>query len=669
MLKTLWTRSGESARVVRALALVLVATLWAVSARAEEGARDRIVVERAAAVPGSDVGLAVVIEHAEGWHTWPHAAVALPAVVADLAIRTEAEVVDPPAWLRVGPAQFPKTKDGPVADPSGQSPTVTVPLFSGTAPVLIPMRLAADAPAGSHELKVRVQYQACNDVTCQMPVMETRTVTLVVAAAAGVANEPALFTGMKPLEGGGGAAPPPANAAPASPERVRPNLFGYELPDPSSAAGLLVLGLVAALGGFILNLTPCVLPVIPIKVLTLTQHAGTGSRALALGLWMALGVVAFWAAIGVPMAFVSSALDPSRYIFGTWWVTFGIGLIIAMMALGMMGLFVVNLPQSVYMVNPKADSAWGSFLFGVMTAVLGLPCFGLVAGGLLAGAATLPWYTIMVIFGGLGVGMAAPYLVLSAKPGLLKFMPRTGPASELVKQVMGLLLLAAAAFFIAAGLKTLISARPYLAETIGWWAVLFFVVLASVWLTLRVWQIKLRPVIKVVLPVGGLALSAAFYAFASGLTDTARTDFEQRIATQKTDDGVSLVPGVWQPWTPARLDKARSEGKVVVVDFTADWCVNCKFLKRTVLDRDPVRARVGGAGYALLEVDLSDRDAPGWAYLQEATGQTGVPTLLIYGPGLANPVVFNAYTSENVMSALDRAGGPVKPQARVGEGS
>src|SRR5262249_30000328 len=137
-------------------------------------------------------------------------------------------------------------------------------------------------------------------------------------------------------------------------------------------------------------------------------------RALTLGIWMALGVVAFWVAIGIPMAFFS-AIDPSQLIFGTWWVTFCLGLIIGAMGLGIMGMFTIQLPQRAYMINPKADTPFGSFLFGVMTAVLGLPCFGFVAGGLLAGATTMPTAAIMTVFLGLGLGMAIPYLILSAK--------------------------------------------------------------------------------------------------------------------------------------------------------------------------------------------------------------------------------------------------------------
>ena len=195
---------------------------------------------------------------------------------------------------------------------------------------------------------------------------------------------------------------------------------------------------------------------------------------------MAIGVVAFWAGIGIPAALFTAAADPSR-IFGIWWLTLGIGLLIALMGVGIMGLFTIQLPAAAYAVNPKADTAWGSFLFGVMTGVLGLPCFGFVAGALLAGSATLPPATIMIIFTSMGVGMAAPYLVLAAKPSLVERIPRTGPASELVKQVMGLLLLAAAAYFIGSGLIALVIDYPYLAKQLHWWVVALCAVLL-VWL-------------------------------------------------------------------------------------------------------------------------------------------------------------------------------------------
>ncbi|MEL7474591.1 MAG: cytochrome c biogenesis protein CcdA, partial [Planctomycetota bacterium] len=364
-------------------------------------------------------------------------------------------------------------------------------VYDGKAVMYIPLLIDENA-TGEITVPLAIQYQVCDDSICLIPQFLEREVTFrVVAAVAAAAEAPdhgALFDDFDPTAFAAIAAAEAEPAAetsldtrtdspnaevaesPSSPISAASSrsFFGIPLPSPDSASGLLVFALLSAVGGFVLNLTPCVLPVLPIKVMTISKHAGSPGKSLVLGLWMALGVVAFWVALGVPVALATNALDPSR-LFGIWWVTLSIGLVIAAMGVGIMGLFTINLPDKVYMVNPKADSAWGSFLFGVMTAVLGLPCFGFVAGALLAGAATMSEVQILTIFGSLGVGMALPYFVLSVKPSWVDKMPRTGPASELVKQVMGLLLLAAAAYFVGSGFIALVNEKPWLGKQLHWW--------------------------------------------------------------------------------------------------------------------------------------------------------------------------------------------------------
>ena len=286
--------------------------------------------------------------------------------------------------------------------------------------------------------------------------------------------------------------------------------FGI-IPIPSGgAAGLIVTAVLAAVGGFILNLTPCVLPVIPIKVLTISQHAGEHKgRTLFLGLMMALGVVAFWFGIGLPVALVTGWADPSR-IFGLWYVTIPLGVLIVLMSLGLMGMFTLNLPQKAYMINPKADNASGSFLFGVMTGVLGLPCFGLVAGALIPAAAALGSVATLVIFTALGIGMAAPYLVLSAYPKLLSFVPRTGPASELVKEFLGLLMIAAGVYFFGTGLIGLIDTYPWLGRDVHLFFVSLALLAAAVWLIYR--TVRITPSMPRRAIFGGLGLLLAVVA-------------------------------------------------------------------------------------------------------------------------------------------------------------
>ncbi|MEO1511577.1 MAG: cytochrome c biogenesis protein CcdA, partial [Planctomycetota bacterium] len=422
--------------------------------------------------------------------------------------------------------------------------------------------------------------------------------------------------------------------------------FGIEI----GSLGIVGLALGGILGGLVLNLTPCVLPVIPIKVMTLSQHAGENRmRAFSLGLWMAIGVVAFWVGIGLPVAFAAGFTDPSM-IFGIWWVTAGIGVIIAAMGVGIMGAFQINLPQKVYMVNPKADSPQGSFVFGVMTAILGLPCFGFVAGALLAGAATMPTGQIMTVFASIGVGMASPYLVLSVFPKLLNFIPRTGPASELVKQIMGLLLLAAAAYFIGSGaiglageIKGDVSLLPWWGKMLHWWAVAGFALAAGIWLVARTIKITPKAPARLGAAVLALIVSGSATAYVAGATIDARNNF-------------------WVPFSEESLADARADGKTVVIDFTAEWCLNCKALKKAVLNVDPVKSMLRSDDVVAMTADLTSSKAPGWQKMADL-GQTGIPLLVIYGPG-GEPWQSNAYTSDQVRSALAATGGETRVSAR-----
>lgn len=215
--------------------------------------------------------------------------------------------------------------------------------------------------------------------------------------------------------------------------------------------------LIAAVAGFFLNFTPCVLPVIPIKILSLQAHAKDPSRCFLLGLVFGLGIVAMFAVLGVLIAGLAFGLDRADWgdFFKYWWVSLAMGLLVGAMGVAMLGVFSVQLPGFVYMFNPQSDSVQGSFLMGVFAAVLSTPCTGPLLGATLVWVAAQPaWlgFTTLVV---MGVGMALPYILLTANPKWLDRMPRTGPGSELVKQVMGLLLLAVAAFFIGTAFTSL----------------------------------------------------------------------------------------------------------------------------------------------------------------------------------------------------------------------
>ncbi|MEM8836419.1 MAG: protein-disulfide reductase DsbD domain-containing protein, partial [Planctomycetota bacterium] len=248
--------------------------------------------------PGGRLVAGIVLDHAPGWKTWPARELdLLPADVAQFAIHTDVQLKDAPDWVAgIGAIQWPETKESanPLADP----PTVQV--FKGRVLAFVPIQLAADAPLGTHTLTFSVTTQSCDDDTCLMP--ETAEVevlfsitddaTIGIPSTGDFANfDPAGFDTL-------GDSTQPATAANDN-GPVGSSFFGLSLGGLSGPGGLIILALLSALGGLVLNLTPCVLPVIPIKVMTLTTHAGSPTKALVLGIWMALGVIAFWAGLGV----------------------------------------------------------------------------------------------------------------------------------------------------------------------------------------------------------------------------------------------------------------------------------------------------------------------------------------------------------------------------------
>ncbi|MGJ8635379.1 MAG: protein-disulfide reductase DsbD family protein [Phycisphaerales bacterium] len=594
-----------------------------------------------AVVPGATFVIAVVLEHEDGFHTWPNEPI-IPEELGDFPATATTITPSLPEGLTAGPIQWPDTHTVSVRF---LGPPIDLVTYDGKAVAYIPVRVAQDAPLGELTFSVDIFYQACDENLCYPPTNDSQSITLTIAESTDPAAANPLFADFDPTifsntDAWGESLDTNSDSAGATNQRQFLGLF--VLPPIDSAAGIAVIALAAAFGGFILNLTPCVLPVIPLKVMTITNHAGESkSRAIKLGLMMALGVITFWVGIGLPVAFVADFVDPS-IIFGVWWVTGIIGILIALMGVGIMGVFTIKLPQKTYMINPKADSSSGSFMFGIMTAILGLPCFGFVAGALLAGAATMQPWQVMVIFFSLGFGMAFPYFILTLNPSWMNKIPKTGPASELVKQVMGLLMLAAAAYFLGTTLISIASSQqwgtPWWFKAIHWWVIAIFALAAGGLLLVRTIGITKKLAPRLVFSLLGLLFATSGIAVAANQTSHQYHYF-------------------WQPYSQTELEAALANGKVVVLDFTAEWCLNCKTLEATVLSRDPVKPLLLSADVVPMVADVTSTSAPGWEKLRDL-GQTGIPLLVVYEPGNPDPVwLSNAYSSKQVVGAIEQASG------------
>ena len=587
----------------------------------------RVVAAADVVRPGGDLPVAIELAIDPGWHLWTNEGTTLEgADEFEGAIRTVISVTAP-AGLEADPGFMAWPEPHLISADLGEGPQ-SYAVFEGKSVVYLPVTVATDATDGTVELAFTIYFQACDDQTCLAPATVKIALPISIAADAASGGEAsALFADFDPSVFGR------IRSGEKAPEIVDFDAFGLKLSVDIRGAGFLLLLLLAAIGGLLLNFTPCVLPVIPLKIMSLSQAAGNRGRCFLLGLAMSLGVIAFWLGLGIAVASISG-FTATNQLFQSPVFTISIGVVIAVLAIGMMGLFSVRLPQALYMIEPRHDTVIGSFGFGIMTAVLSTPCTAPFMGSAVVWAVTGTITTVLLVFGAVGLGMAFPYLVLAAFPALVKNMPRTGPASDLIKQVMGLLLLAAAAYFAGAGLSGLMVEPPAPPSRLYWWAVGLVAAAAGLLMMLRTFRITPRIGPRIVFGgLGALILAASIL-----------------VAVRMTDKG----PIDWIYYTPERLAEARSDGDVVVLDFTAEWCLNCKTLEATVLATKQVAAALNGDGVVAMKVDLTGNNEAGNALLRES-GRLTIPLLVVLAPDGTEIFKSDAYTPRQVLDAIAQA--------------
>jgi thiol:disulfide interchange protein DsbD len=593
--------------------------------------RDFVDVEAfvgATSVPqGGDLPVAVVFSMEPHWHIWGHD----PAAYKDsFTVVTKIEPAVTPAGAletRMDLARWPELVT--VTADFGTGPEEFA-VYEDEAVVYVPVLIPPDAPLGATTLTLSTTFQSCDDKQCafEATVEIPLTVEIVALGSAGAGSPPAIFDQF------------PRDLftearSKAATKDLDFDLFGLSFTLNVAGAGFLLLLAVAALGGFLLNLTPCVLPVIPLKIMGLSSAAGNRRRTLMLGTMMSLGVVGFWLALGLGIALIAG-FTATNQLFQYPAFTIGVGVFIVFMAIGMCGLFSVQLPRFVYSINPSHDTAPGSFGFGIMTGILSTPCTAPFMGAAAAYAATIHPAQTLIIFAAIGLGMALPYQVLSTFPHLVDRMPRTGPSSELIKQVMGLLLLAAGAYFVGTGVSGLLVTPPQPPSTLFWWVVAAFGVSAGAWLAWRTFRISKNNVARGVFGlIGGFIVAISAWI---GVAMTAKGPID------------------WIYYTPERFAEAKSDGNVVLMDFTAEWCLNCKALESAVLHDDRVVEVIAEDGIVPIKVDLTGNNPDGNAMLKAADRVT-IPLLVIYDASGVESFKGDFYTVDQVVDAIRNAQG------------
>lgn len=397
----------------------------------------------------------------------------------------------------------------------------------------------------------------------------------------------------------------------------------------------------ALLAGFILNFMPCVLPVIGLKLLSfLEQGAGNPRRVLALNLWYSIGIISvFWALAGIAIA-VQAGLGKTFGLTQFGWGQqfsydgFNIALvsIVFVMALSFLGVWEIPIPGFAGGKNAQGlaqkEGAVGAFAKGVVTTVLATPCSGPFLGTAVGFAIKSPPLMTFTIFTVMGVGMAAPYILVGFRPSLMRFLPKPGPWMDTFKQMMGFVLIATVLWLM------LPIDAPLLRPTL--------VLLAG--LAAACWWIGRTP--------GYAELSEKLKAWGQAAAFTGIVGWLAFAMPQFTD------PLPWREFTMAKFVGDVNSGKTVMVEFTADWCATCKALKAANLDRSKTKATVKQNNVVVYEVDIdhiSDEEREFFTRMQPSQG---VPLIAIFPAGKKyQPISFgNGYTQSQILQALKEAG-------------
>jgi suppressor for copper-sensitivity B len=434
-----------------------------------------------------------------------------------------------------------------------------------------------------------------------------------------------------------------------SAEAVATPLPGSLAPLPGEIGWIGIIGL-ALLGGLILNLMPCVLPVLSLKLLALVGYAGRERRAARLGLLAtAAGILASFGVLAVALI----ALKAAGAAIG-WGIQFQQPWFLAMMALAMT-LFAASLWDWLpFMLPGRIAGAAGSvrgrggygdaFVVGGFATLLAASCSAPFVGTAIGFALARGPLDIGLIFGALGLGMAAPLLAVAVVPGLVAWLPRPGAWMNWLRRVLGLALLGTALWLLSvlaleAGLEAAALAGGLLAALL--------VVLG--WRHALVAPQSARRVAGVV---------ALGFAAAAVLVPALRGHAEPSVV-QVT----SLTAGPWQPFDEAALHRMVAEKKVVFVDVTAAWCLTCKVNELAVLDRAPVADQLRRPGIIAMRADWTRPNPAITAYLQ-SFGRYGVPLNVVYGPGAPTGIALpELLTQGAVLDALRQAGAPFNQKA------
>ena len=437
-----------------------------------------------------------------------------------------------------------------------------------------------------------------------------------------------------PVSGTWPATAAPVALSPALQDALRSNAAAQSAPTAGFGAALLA----ALLGGLILNLMPCVFPVLALKVVGFTKHAVDQRARRTDGLAYSAGVVVSFAALGALVAGLRAAGEQVGWGFQLQSPAFVavLAALFTLIALNLAGVFEFRgfLPSRIAFLEVR-HPVLNAFLSGVLAVAIASPCTAPFMGAALGTAVSLPFAQGLAVFVALGAGMALPYLAASWVPGVARVLPRPGEWMVTFRRFMAFPMFAAVVWLLwVLGRQSGVDAV----------AALLMVLLA---LGMAAWTFTLRGKVRIALGGVSVALLGGLLWAAGGQITTTRVEVNASSGnTQpgRADEG-------WDAWQPGRVEQILATGRPVFVDFTAAWCVTCQYNKSTTLSNPEVLADLANKRVALLRADWTLRDPAITAALADL-GRSGVPVYVLYKTGAPPKVLSEILSASELRQAL-----------------
>ena len=414
-------------------------------------------------------------------------------------------------------------------------------------------------------------------------------------------------------------------------------------PDSSENSSLLLALIFAFAGGIILNLMPCVLPVLSIKILGFAQQAGNDRKhILSHGIFFTVGVVASFLVLASLLLILREGGEQLGWGFQLQSPLFLIILSVLLMLFSMSLFGVFEIGTSAAGLGSRIENRggnFGAFLSGVAATVLATPCTAPFMGSALGFAITQPAYLTLTVFTSLGLGMAFPYLVLSIFPQWLKYIPKPGTWMETLKQFMGFLLLATIMW-----LAWVLSIQGGGLAVIGLMAALLITGLASwiygKWGSLVNSKSKrfLSFAVAIVLITGSVLVAESFVQPVSSSS-----------SISNSAEGIQ-----WEKFSNAKLEESLKTGNPVFVDFTAAWCLSCQVNEKVALNDEEVVNKMNELNVTTLKADWTSRD-PEITEALAKFGRNSVPLYVLYDGRSSSPTLLpEILTPGIVLEELDK---------------